>query len=136
MRHFDRAGIHFCELSHRRDALPLSKICDFIGHRPLRIESEECPEDFIGKSPETNRESFGLLKSVKLEYCSNDMTERLFELCSVDLEEMNDRIDEETRTGSCARRVHCAADEGACANLQLADAERYVQGRLEHVRAR
>jgi hypothetical protein len=136
MRHFDRAGIHFCELSHRRDPLPPSRICDFFGHRSLRTESEECPETFIGKSRETNRELFGLLKSVKLEYRSNDRTERLFELCSVDLEEMNDSIDEERRTGSCARRVHCTADEGTCANLQLADAEGYVQGRLEHVRAR
>jgi hypothetical protein len=53
-----------------------------IGHGSLRLESEDDLYDFIGKSIETNGEMFSFIEFVRLEYCSTDVMNDLFDLHS------------------------------------------------------
>jgi hypothetical protein len=73
----------FYEFSHHPDALntlsfPL--IYERLGHRSLRLESEDCNSELISKVTETNWEFIRLLEFVKFEYCSTDKMKNLLEL--------------------------------------------------------
>jgi hypothetical protein len=50
--------------------------------KDLRLESEDKLYNFMNKGTETNRELFGLLEFVKLEYCSTDVLSDFFDLLS------------------------------------------------------
>jgi hypothetical protein len=83
---------HFCDLSSRRDslkALPFSMIYEILCHRSLRLDSEDSLYDFINKSTEANREMFGLLEFVRLEYCSTDVINEFLDVLAKDLHEIN-----------------------------------------------
>jgi hypothetical protein len=76
---------HFYDFLCRCDAvttLPLSLLYEILGHGPLRFESEDSLYDSISKSIETNRERLGLLEFIRLEYCSTDVMNDLFDLLS------------------------------------------------------
>jgi hypothetical protein len=53
---------------------------EIIGHRSLRIENEDGLYDFIRKGIEMKPGMFCLLEFVRLEYCSTDVMNDLFDL--------------------------------------------------------
>jgi hypothetical protein len=61
-------------------ALPFSLLYEIIGHGSLRIESERSLDDFIRRGTKMNPEMFCLIEFVRLEYCSTDVINNLFDL--------------------------------------------------------
>jgi hypothetical protein len=72
--------------------LPLSFLYEIISHGSLRIESENSLYDFIRKATEMNPEMFYLLEFVRLEYCSTDVVNDLFDLLWENSYEINTSI--------------------------------------------
>jgi hypothetical protein len=76
---------HFGDFLRRPDALkalPFPTIYEIIGHRSLRLDSEDSLYDFIRTCTETALDMFSLLKFVRFECCSTDVMNDLFDVHS------------------------------------------------------
>jgi hypothetical protein len=64
-------------------------IFGILGHGYLKLETEDSLYDFISEGATTNREMFGLLEFVRLEYCLTDVMNDFFGLLSEHFDEIN-----------------------------------------------